>query len=58
MTIALPMELESGSKSGSEHLKLIFDLCDQDKDGLITAEDFRSIGHEYFGRTQVSLLCV
>lgn len=52
------MEVDGSSKGGTEHLKVIFDLCDQDKDGLITAEDFRSIGQEYFGRTQVGLVCV
>ena len=44
--------MEEG-KSVSEHLKLIFDLCDADKDGVIAAKDFRVIGQEHFGKTQV-----
>lgn len=42
-----------GVKSGVEHLREIFDLCDSDRDGVITAEDFRLIGQEHFGKTQV-----
>ena len=44
--------MEEG-ESVSEHLKLIFDLCDKDKDGIIAAKDFRVIGIEHFGKTQV-----
>ena len=43
----------SPARSGEDQLKLIFDLCDQDKDGLITAQDFRSLGNEHFGNSQV-----
>ena len=49
------MEVDESLKRGVEHLKTIFDLCDQDKDGCISAEDFRSIGLEHFGKTQVGL---
>ena len=46
--------MEGVSSSGVEHLRMIFDLCDTDRDGIITADDFRLIGHEHFGKTQVS----
>lgn len=54
--------MEATLKDGVEHLKTIFDMCDQDKDGCISAEDFRSIGLEHFGKAQVTnnylrLLC-
>ena len=45
--------MEEG-KSAVEHLRMIFDLCDRDRDGVITAEDFRLIGQQHFGKTQVS----
>lgn len=39
-----------------DQLKWIFDLCDQDHDGLITVEEFRSLGQHYLGAvSQVSL---
>ena len=41
-------------RSNEGNLKEIFDLCDRDRDGYITAHDFRSIGKEHFGNTQVS----
>ena len=54
MSVAEQMEANtSPARSGEDHLKLIFDLCDQDKDGFITAQDFRSLGNEHFGNTQV-----
>ena len=34
-------------------MKVIFDLCDQDKDGLIYAKDFREIGLEHFEKADV-----
>ena len=43
----------SSSRSGEENLREIFDLCDRDRDGYITAQDFRSIGNEHFGNAQV-----
>ena len=55
MSVEEGMESDSSpARSGEDHLKLIFDLCDQDKDGFITAQDFRSLGNEHFGNTQVS----
>ena len=46
--------VEDGHGRSSEaNLREIFDLCDGDKDGYITALDFRSIGKEHFGNTQV-----
>lgn len=46
--------------SAMDQLKWIFDLCDQDHDGLITVEEFleefRSLGQHYLGAvSQVSL---
>ncbi|XP_003385540.1 PREDICTED: rab11 family-interacting protein 3-like isoform X1 [Amphimedon queenslandica] len=46
------VEGESETTIGSsalEQLKWIFDLCDQDHDGLITVEEFRSLGQHYLG---------
>ena len=34
-------------------LREIFDLCDADRDGVITTRDFRKIGQDHFGKTQV-----
>ena len=54
MSVEDQMEADtSPARSGEDQLKLIFDLCDQDKDGFITAQDFRSLGNEHFGNTQV-----
>ena len=48
------MEADSSpARNGEDHLKLIFNLCDRDRDGFITAQDFRSLGNEHFGNTQV-----
>ena len=48
------MEADScPARNGEDHLKLIFNLCDRDRDGFITAQDFRSLGNEHFGNTQV-----
>lgn len=46
-------EVDESLSHGVEHLKTIFDLCDRDKDGCISAEEFRTIGQEHFGDTQV-----
>ncbi len=46
-------EVDDSLKQGVDHLKTIFDLCDRDKDGCISAQDFKSIGLEQFGETQV-----
>lgn len=46
-------DIDEGLMQGAEHLKTIFDLCDRDKDGCISAQEFRIIGLEYFGDTQV-----
>ncbi|XP_064384996.1 rab11 family-interacting protein 3-like [Halichondria panicea] len=45
-------EVDDSLKQGVDHLKTIFDLCDRDKDGCISAQDFKSIGLEHFGETQ------
>lgn len=45
------------ASSALEQLKWIFDLCDQDHDGLITVEEFRSLGQHYLGAvSQVNYL--
>lgn len=37
-----------------EQLKGIFDLCDRDHDGVISVEEFRSLGQQHLGAvTQV-----
>ena len=46
-------EVDESLSQGVEHLKTIFDLCDRDRDGCISAEEFRTIGLEHFGDTQV-----
>lgn len=50
------MKMEETLKSGVEQMKVIFDLCDQDNDGLIYAKDFRKIGQEHFEKPDVSKL--
>ena len=38
-----------------EHLKSIFDLCDEDHDGVISVNEFRLLCHQHLGAaTQVS----
>jgi Ca2+-binding EF-hand superfamily protein len=55
MSVEEPTEVDSSpGRNGEDHLKLIFNLCDQDKDGFISAQDFRSLGNEHFGNSQVS----
>ena len=55
MSVEGPIEVDDSSpaRSAEDHLRLIFNLCDQDKDGFITAQDFRSLGNEHFGNSQV-----
>ena len=54
MSVEEPIEIDSSpARSAEDHLRLIFNLCDQDKDGFITAQDFRSLGNEHFGNSQV-----
>lgn len=48
------MVMEESLKSGVGQMKVIFDLCDQDNDGLICAEDFKKIGLEHFQKPHVS----
>ena len=48
------MRMEQSLKSGIDQMRVIFDLCDQDNDGLICAQDFREIGREYFEKPDVS----
>lgn len=46
-------EVDDSLKQGVDHLKTIFDLCDRDKDGCISVQEFKTIGLEHFGDTQV-----
>ena len=54
------MELERGSSGEDgdalEQLRFIFNLCDSDKDGFISVDEFRRIGHDHFDKTQVIIL--
>lgn len=50
------MVMEESLKNGMDQMKIIFDLCDQDKDGVICAEDFRKIGQEHFEKPHVSFV--
>lgn len=47
------MRMEETLKSGVEQMKVIFDLCDHDNDGLIFAKDFKEIGQQYFEKPDV-----
>ena len=49
------MVMEESLKSGAGHMKEIFDLCDQDNDGLICAQDFKKIGQDHFEKPHVSM---
>lgn len=48
------MVMEADLKSGVDQMKVVFDLCDQDNDGLICAEDFKKIGLQHFEKPRVS----
>lgn len=48
------MVMEASLKRGVDQMKVVFDLCDQDNDGLICAKDFRKIGQEHFEKPHVS----
>ena len=48
--IALAMEHDETSV----HLRSIFDLCDQDRDGVVSVEEFRELGQKHFGTAEVS----
>ena len=43
-----------GGEEALEQLRIIFNLCDSDKDGVISVDDFRRIGSEHFDKSQVS----
>ena len=43
-----------GGEEALEQLRIIFNLCDSDRDGVISVDDFRRIGSEHFDKTQVS----
>lgn len=48
------MRMEETLKSGVEQMKVIFELCDHDGDGLIYARDFKEIGLQHFEKPDVS----
>ena len=45
-----------GRDEALDQLRVIFDLCDSDKDGFISVDDFRRLGSEHFDKTQVSIV--
>ena len=47
-------EKEEGGES-LEQLRFVFNLCDTDRDGVISVEEFRRIGLDHFDRTKVSI---
>ena len=42
------MVMEEQLKSGVDQMKMIFNLCDRNREGFIYAEDFRKIGQDHF----------
>ena len=42
-----------GGESAEEQLRYVFDLCDGDKDGVISVDEFRQIGRHHFDKTKV-----
>jgi Ca2+-binding EF-hand superfamily protein len=50
------MRMEESLKGGVEQMKMIFDLCDHNSDGLIYAKDFREIGLQHFEKPEVTYL--
>lgn len=50
------MEEASSSSALQHNLRTIFDLCDQDKDGVIAVRDFERIGRDHLENAQVSYL--
>ena len=48
------MEEQSTSSVLQNNLRTIFDLCDQDRDGVIAVQDFERIGRDHFENAQVS----
>ncbi len=54
----LDTDTEDTLLSPVERLKGVFDLCDKDKDGLLTVNEFRTLTHQFLGAaTQVSQYC-
>lgn len=47
------MPMAVGIISSAKDMKMIFDLCDEDRDGHISWQDFRIIGQEHFDKEQV-----
>ena len=50
--------MEAGGEDALEELRHVFNLCDSDQDGVISVDDFRSIGREHFDKTKVILPAV
>ena len=52
-------DTEDTSLSPLERLKGVFDLCDKDKDGLLTVNEFRTLTQQFLGAaTQVSIVTI
>ena len=54
--VTVTMEEQSTSSSLQHNLRTIFDLCDQDRDGVIAVRDFERIGRDHLENAQVSYL--
>ena len=42
-----------GGESTEEQLRYVFDLCDGDKGGVISVDEFGQIGRHHFDKTKV-----
>ena len=49
-------EEEEEEEDSLEQLRFVFNLCDNDRDGVISVDEFRRIGRDHFDRTKVSSL--
>ncbi|KAL5479494.1 hypothetical protein EMCRGX_G023021 [Ephydatia muelleri] len=50
--VTVTMEEQSTSSSLQHNLRTIFDLCDQDRDGVIAVRDFERIGRDHLENAQ------
>lgn len=51
------MERGGSGKADDEaldQLRFVFNLCDDDQDGVISVDEFRRIGYDHFDKTKVS----
>ena len=47
-------EEEEEEEDSLEQLRFVFNLCDKDRDGVISVDEFRQIGRDHFDKTKVS----